>query len=321
MIKKGVINSELIVAGDGSVYHLNLKKSDNLPKDIFLVGDPQRAYQLAGYFDNKKIIFERKNREFVTLVGFYKKIPITVIGTGIGPGNAEIVGTELHILNEYDHKRKIWEKNFSPLNIIRLGTAGSAQKNIAVGSLAISQYAIGLDNIGIFYPHTSTDPIIKAVQKKLNRTKIAKVHPYVTAGSPEIIKALIQSCQNIGLKQNKKRGFYCGLTCSAPGFYGPQGRKIGRIGKILIPDLQKILETLNVNNLKVINNEMETSAIFRILGEILNYKTGSICAVIANRNKKEVVSPQEYEKAVNRCLKVGLEAMKILNSAAKTLMK
>ncbi len=319
MIKKGIKNPELIVAGDGTVYHLNLKKDDHVPKNILLVGDPQRAYQVADFFDAKKIIFERKNREFITLVGTYQEIPIMVIGTGIGPGNAEIVSIELHILNEYDHKNKAWRKKSPPLNIIRLGTAGSPQKNIPVGSLAISQYAISLDNINAFYPHVSSNPTVKAIQKKISQTEMAKVNPCVSEAAPEVVKSLIQGCQNIGLKQNKKGGFYCGLTCSTPGFYGPQGRRIGRVNKILIPNLQKILEKINVNGLKIINNEMETSIIFRILGEILGYRTGSICVIIANRNKKKFISPQEYKNSLDRCLKAGLEAIKTLDSVTKPI--
>lgn len=342
MIKKDIKNSELVISSDGTLYHINLKKADNIPKNIFLVGDPDRAYAVAKYFDpvksckagisppastrvkrgekaklfnrvDKGITFESKNREFITLTGIYKGIPMAVIGTGIGPDNVEIVSVELHVLNEYNHKTDKWEKDYEPLNIIRIGTSGSPQKNIPVGSLAVSQYSIGVDNTGHYYPYNSTDQTLKNIQQAINKTDIAKTRAYVSKASNNVVKALIKGCKNIGLEQNKGRGFYTGITCAASGFYGPQGRKIGRLSNILIPDLQKILENIDVNGLRVVNNEMESSVIFRLLGEILKYNTGCICAVIGNRNKGEVVQPEEYTNSIDRCIRAGLEAMKILN--------
>lgn len=318
-MKKAITSSELPISPDGTLYHIGLKSADNIPKNIFLVGDPKRAYAVAKYFD-KGPEFKRKNREFITLAGTYKgipvavkEIPIGVIGVGIGTDNTEEVAVELHAVNEYDHQADIWKEQWTPLNIIRIGTSGSPQKNIPVGSLAISQYAIGLDNTGRFYPFTSLDPVIKKIQKRLNKTDIKKIHPYVSGATPKVVNALIAGAKNIGLEQNKGRGFYTGITSSAPGFYGPQGRKIGRLSNILIPDLQEILEKIDVNGLKVVNNEMESSIMFRLFGELLNYNVGTICAVLANRNKGEVVSPEEYTNSVDRCIRAGLEAMKILN--------
>jgi len=306
-------NSELIISTEGTFYHINLKTSDNIPKNIFLVGDPERCYAVSQFFDHG-IEFERKNREFITLVGKYKKVPVVVISTGIGPDNTEITAVELHALNEYDHQKDEWKQNYQRLNIIRLGTSGSPQKDIPVGSLAVSRYAIGLDNTGLFYPYNSSDPIIKAIQKKLSFIKaFKKVHPYVSKATPEVVNALIKGCENIGLEQDKGRGFYCGITSSASGFFGPQGRAIGRLKNILVPDLQEILAKIRIHGWQVINNEMESSIMFRILNELLSYRVGTICAVLANRNSKEVVSPEEHINSINRCILAGLEAMKILN--------
>lgn len=310
---KDLRSSELVISSDGTFYHINLKASDNIPKNIFLVGDPERAYDVSKYFD-RGIEFESKNREFVTLAGAYKETPVAVMGVGIGTDNTEIAAVELHALNEYDHINDRWKEQRSPLNIIRLGTSGSPQKNIPVGSLAISQYAIGLDNTGLFYPYNSSDSIIEAIQKKLDSIEIFKrIHPYISGATPKAVSALIKGCENIGLQQSKGRGFYCGITSSASGFYGPQGRRIGRLENILIPNLQEILESMDINGLKVINNEMESSVMFRILNELLRYRVGAICAVLANRNSGEVVSPEEYTDFIDRCIKAGLEAMKILN--------
>lgn len=311
MTSKRIISSEMAISEDGTLYHLGLKSDDNIPKNIFLVGDPARVYQVAKYFDNG-IVFEHKNREFITVCGTYKKIPIAVIGTGIGPDNTEIVAVELHILNEFRHKEKMWDERYESLNIIRVGTSGSPQKDIAVGSLAISEYAIGLDNVGVFYPYTSPDETIAQITQALAKTELSQIRPYVSASTPSVVKALIKSCQRIGLKRNGPKGFYVGITSSAPGFFAPQGRKIGRLENILIPNLQEVLAKINVNGKKVINNEMESSAIFRILGEKLRYQVGTICAVLANRNKNEVVKPKEYINSVDRTIRTGLEAMKIL---------
>ena len=312
MIKKKIRNSELVISEDGTLYHLNLKAADKISKNILLVGDPARAYQVAQYFD-RGITFEQKNREFITLCGNYKMLPITVIGTGIGVDNIEITAVELHVLNEYNHRSGNWNKQWQPLKVIRLGTSGSSQKNIPVGSLAISQYAIGLDNIGSYYLYQSPNKTVNLIQKVLVKSAINKVRPYVSMATPNVVKALIEGCQSINLQLNRNKGFYLGITSSAPGFYAPQGRKIGRLNKVLIPNLQETLEQIKLDDLRIINNEMESSAMFRILGEILNYQVGSICAVLANRNTEEVVSPNEYTDAVDRCIRAGLEAMKRLN--------
>jgi uridine phosphorylase len=304
--------SELIIADDGTLYHLALKRADNIPKNVFLVGDPDRVEKVAKYYD-KGIEFEQQNREFVTAVGHYKKLSVATIGTGIGPDNTEIVAAELHALNEYDHKKRVWEKEYEPLNIIRLGTSGSPQKDVAVGSLAISRYVIGLDNLGEYYQYRSKDKMIKEIGNALAKTALAKVHPYVTKATPKVVDALIQGCEKIGLAANQARGFYVGITTSAPGFYAPQGRRVGRLSEIAIPDIQEVLAKLAVRGMRAINNEMETSVICRILGERLGYNVGSICAVLANRSKGEFVPPEEYANSIDRCIKAGLEAMYMLN--------
>jgi len=305
MASKRITSSELVISEDGTLYHLGLKSSDNIPKNIFLVGDPARVFLIAKYFD-RGIIFKKENREFITVCGTYKKIPIAAISTGIGPDNAEIVAVELHALNEYDYRQKTWKEKYEPLNIIRIGTSGSPQKNIAAGSLATSEYAIGLDNTGIYYPYKSTDATVKKLLKALNKTELSKVHPYASKANITIVNALKRACQN--------KKYYTGITSSAPGFFAPQGRQIGRLANILIPNLQKILSEINVDGKKVINNEMESSVIFRLLGEILGYRVGAICAVLANRNKGEFVEPEEYANSVDRAIRAGLEAMKILAS-------
>ncbi len=314
MTTKRLKGSELIIADDGTLYHLGLKSDDNIPRNVLLVGDPARVYQVAEYFDNG-ITFKQENREFITACGTFRNVPMAVISVGIGTDNTEIAAVELYALHEYNYKTEKWKKRnqgYKPLNIIRIGTSGGPQKDILIGSLAISEYAIGLDNTGIYYPYESKNEIVKKIINALNKTEISKVHPYISRATSSVVKALSKGCREIGLKENQEKGFYLGITSSASGFYAPQGRRIGKLGKILIPDLQEILAGININGKKVINNEMESSIMFRIFGEKLKYRVGTICAVLANRNKKEVVDPKEYTNSVCRAIIAGLRAMKIL---------
>jgi len=311
-MEKKLENPETALSEDGGVYHLGLRPTDNLPKNIFLVGNPSRTLDVAKYFDKGDFIV-RQNREFVTIIGTYQGLPVAVIGTGIGPDNTEITAVELHTLNEYDHQRKIWKEEFQSLNIIRLGTSGSPQSDITIGSLAISLYAIGLDNLGRYYYFHSNDPTIRALTRRLMLTPLFMVNPYISKATPKVVSALVSGCQKIGLLENTTKGFYSGITISAPGFYVPQGRKIGRLSQIAFPDIQNIIAKVNIHGLRVINNEMESSIMFRIFGELLHYQVGTICAVLANRKTGEIVTPQEYHESIDRCIRAGLNAMKILN--------
>jgi len=311
-MKNQIEDPEIVVTGEGKTYHLGISPSDNLPKNIFLVGDPHRAFLVAKYFDNENFSIIQ-NREFVTLIGNCQNLPIAVIGTGIGPDHIEIVANELHILNEYDSNQKIWKEGAQPLNIIRLGTSGSFHQNIRAGSLAISVFAIGLDNLGQYYPFQSDDHYIEIIKWQLKKTPLSVINPYVNRATPQIVSALIQGCRNIGLKENYPNGFSLGITASAPGFYAPQGRKIGRLESIAFPKIQHILNHISTHGMEVINMEMESSIMFRIFGELLHYQVGTICAVLANRKTGEIVTPQEYHESIDRCIRAGLNAMKILN--------
>ncbi len=233
-MKNQIDNPEMVLTDEGKVYHLGIGPNDNLPKNIFLVEDPYRAFLVTKCFDNEDFTIIQ-NREFVTLIGNYQNLPIAVIGTGIGPDNIEIVANELHILNEYDSIQKIWKKDVQPLNIIRLGTSGSFHQDIRAGSLAISVFAIGLDNLGHYYPLQSDNHYIDVIKWQLKRTPLSAINPYVSRATPQIVSALIQGCRKIGLKENYPEGFYLGVTASAPGFYAPQGRKIGRLDSIVFP--------------------------------------------------------------------------------------
>jgi len=297
-----ITSSEVPLDASGKTYHLCVD-AQNIAKKIFIVGDPARVDSVAKYFDEK--LFEASNREIRTITGMYKGQKMTVISTGIGTDNVEIVLTELHILNEYDIQNKIWKTDFEPLTIIRLGTCGGPQPDVEVGVQAITSYAIGLDNTGVYYPHEYTDEIIKKMEEEFAKTEVAKIHPYFSISSPDVVKALEEAAQKIeGAKT------VTGITASASGFYAPQGRKVGRLGNILIPNLEEIMANVDVNGIKVVSNEMESSCLNRLCN-ILNYRSGTICLILAARaeGKQKFIDNENYGKKVDECVRIGLEAM------------
>ena len=296
-------NSEF-VSVNGHVYHLGLKPQE-ISKNIFLVGDPARVDKVEKYFDN--VCCRVNNREFRTITGTYKRMPSTVISTGIGTDNIEITLLELYIVNEFELEKKLRKDNSKPLTIIRLGTSGGIQKDIEPGMLAISSYAIGLENTGAFYDKDLDDDlgnkieekayeIIKDATPKGKRFR-GKIYPYVSKASPEVVDAL---------KRNTNK-YVVGITASAPGFFAPQGRLIDGI-ESTIPNLHKHLAKLSVNDQRIVNFEMESSTLFH-LANIMGYKAGTICPIIANRNTGGILSISEYDKSVDKCIETGLKAM------------
>jgi len=296
-------NSEF-VSVNGRMYHLRLKPEE-ISKNIFLVGDPARVDKVAKHFD--EIYCNANNREFKTVTGTYKKMPTTVISTGIGTDNIEIALLELYALNEFDLEKGLRKNNSKPLTIIRLGTSGGIQKDIKPGMPAISSYAIGLDNTGLFYDNKIEDDLCSKIEEKAyeiinnstpeDRRFKGKIYPYVSKASPEIVDAL---------KRNSNE-YVVGITASAPGFFAPQGRLIEGI-ESTITGLQKHLAKLWVNGQRIVNFEMESSTLFH-LANILGYKAGTICPIIANRSTGEMLSISKYNNTIDRCIETGLKAM------------
>ncbi|MBI5393599.1 nucleoside phosphorylase [Candidatus Woesearchaeota archaeon] len=298
----GVKESELIIIGN-KIYHLGLSQ-EQLAKNIFVVGDPARADIVASKFDT--IDHKVEHREFITRTGTYKQMPVSVIATGIGTDNNEITLVEMFGLNEFNFSSRERKENAEPLTIIRLGTSGGPQRNIFVGTLAIASYALGLDNTGMFYEYPAADSTVLTIEREAYRIITdatpdtarfkGKIIPYASKASSEVVDALVKSAE---------RDYVVGITASASGFFGPQGREIPGL-PITIPRLQEHLATLLVDNNRVVNFEMESSLLFHLAG-LMGYRAGTICPIIANRQTGEFLA--DYSGAVERCIKVGLDAM------------
>ncbi len=268
--------SELILNPDGSVYHLNLKP-EHIAKDIIFVGDPDRVSKITQHFDS--IEFSTQKREFRTETGFYKGKRITVQSTGIGSDNIDIVLNELDALVNVNLETRTIKENHTSLHIIRIGTSGSLQQHIPVDSWVMSKYAIGLDNMLRSYLIDSFS------NSELEDAFIKHTNWDSKKGKPTVV-----SCDE-GLENHfYSDKFHKGFTCTAGGFYGPQGRVV-RLN-IQDPNLNHKMDSFNYEGIQLTNLEMETSAIYG-LGKMLGHKCLSLNAIIANRATGEFSSNPE----------------------------
>lgn len=307
-----MFNKSEIVIVNGKLYHLGIKKSD-LAKNILIVGDPARAIRVSKEFD--QIECEISNREYITITGSYKGIPVSVIGTGIGTDNVEIALVEAYIAHEFDLESGKKEKNCNPLTFIRLGTSGGVQSEVTPGSLAISSYALGLDTTGLYYEQPPEDDIVKRIEIESSRILNdsinnssrfkGKLMPYASKASAEVTNALINQANAHGVE------FETGITVSSPGFYGPSSRYIEGLSNTL-SDIKGSLSKLDIDGLKVHNMEMESSLLFHLCSQ-LGYRAGTICTVISGPNDSDSII--DYETAIGNTIKIGLNALLELNDA------
>jgi uridine phosphorylase len=278
-------DSELIVNRDGSVYHLNLKPKD-LSDTIIAVGDPGRVYRVSKYFDT--LDFEMNKREFITHTGTYNGKRITVISTGMGTDNIEILMTELDALVNIDLKTREIRKRRKKLNIVKIGTSGSIQNDIRLGTHLVSEYAIGLDNLYAYYEFPQDDTG-RLVSRKLKNALNLPFVPYCTKCSEKLLEKIAFDM----LKGN---------TLSAPGFYAPQGRQV-RIG-IKKPSLLNELTYFHVNDFWLTNFEMEASAYYGF-GRMMGHEVLCLNAIIANRVRKTF--SKNYYKIIDSLIEIVLE--------------
>ena len=258
--------SELILNEDGSVYHLNLKP-EYISNDIIFVGDQDRVNEITKYFDSVEITIQK--REFKTVTGYYKNKRFSVVSTGIGPDNIDIVLNELDALVNINLDKRTVKSNHTSLNITRIGTSGSLQKDIPVDSFLLSEYAIDLNGMLHAYKVDSiSHPEMEEAFIKHTNWSTKKATPIVIANGSKLASKLSS-------KKTTK-----GITATAGGFYGPQGR----ILRLALQDeaLNKKIDSFSYKNKRITNLEMETSAIYG-LSKLLGHNACSMNAIMANR--------------------------------------
>jgi uridine phosphorylase len=278
-------DSELILKPDGSIYHLNLLPEDIAPI-IITVGDLTRVERVSKHFD--RIELKKIYREFSTHTGYIGNKRLTVISTGIGPDNIDIVINELDALVNIDLKKRIPKEKHTPLIFVRIGTSGSLQDDIPLDSFLKSTYAIGLDNLLSFY--TEFDHADEYMLEELkNLPGFIKTNPYLTAGDEELLSRIGQN-------------YYQGITVTCPGFYGPQGRQL-RL-KSYLHGKMDAWSFWEYNGHRITNFEMETAAIYG-LASLAGHRAISLNAIIANRKKGTFSS--DYLACMDRLIVNALE--------------
>jgi uridine phosphorylase len=282
--------SELIINADGSIFHLHLKP-EQLADNVILVGDPGRVALVADYFDTQE--FSVSSREFNTITGTYKGKRITVLSTGIGTDNIDIVMNELDALANIDLKTRTEKPDFRQLNIVRIGTCGGMQPEIPLGGFLISEKSIGFDGMINFY--AGRDGVCDlefeaALVKHLDWNR--------QLAAPYVVDADMGLVEKIG-----KDDMIRGVTISANGFYGPQGREL-RVG-LADPQLNDKIESFRYGKYKIANYEMEGSAIAGLAKLMGGHKAMTVCCVIANRRVE--AANTDYKPYIEKLVQTVLE--------------
>jgi uridine phosphorylase len=282
-------NTHLLINPDGSIYHLNLKPGQ-VADTIILVGDPDRVPEISANFDRVELTV--RNREFVTHTGYYKGQRYTALSTGIGTDNIDIVVNELDALVNIDFATRMILPEHKKLNIIRIGTSGAIQPDIPIDTFGLSTYGIGFDNL-LYYYRDAMVQDEKMADAFLEHMKwnIRNVRPYFVKASEALVKKFDGSIVK-------------GMTVTAPGFYGPQSRKL-RI-ELAEPDMISRLQSFRTGEERIINFEMETSALYA-LGAMLDHNVLTMCALIANRATQDY--SLNYKPVIRKLIGQVLDTM------------
>ncbi len=280
--------SELILHEDQSVYHLKIKP-ENLADTVILVGDPQRVETVSGYFD--KIEFKGENREIRTHTGTLNKKRLTVMSTGMGVDNIDIVLNELDALVNIDLETRTANDKHKTLTFFRLGTSGALQPEVPPNAFVLSEYGLGLDGVLRYYQNAE-----KVIDNELSRAFISHAQwpsdlpkPYAVQSSESLFNLF-------------KDHFITGITATAAGFYAPQGREI-RL-PLAYPEINNKMQEFSYRNRKIVNFEMETSALYG-LSRLLGHHALTMCVAIANRNKHNF--NQDYKTAIKKLIELLFE--------------
>lgn len=281
-------DSELIINGDGSIFHLHIRP-EQLADKIIMMGDPLRVDLTATFFDT--IECEIQSREFKTITGIYKGKRITALSHGIGPDNIDIVVTELDALANIDFATRQVKKNFRQLTIVRVGTSGGLQPHCTIGSYVVASKSIGFDGVLNYYADRN-----KVCELDFEATFKEQVNWPSLHCSPYVVKADEILVQQIGYDMIQ------GVTISAIGFYGPQGRHVRMA--LADPELNTRIEAFKYNEEVITNYEME-SAPLAGLSQMMGHKAMTVCAIIANR--LEGKSNANYQTSVQKLIKTVLD--------------
>ncbi|NCI49563.1 nucleoside phosphorylase [Sediminibacterium roseum] len=265
-----IAESELIINSRGAVYHLDVRPEE-LAEIIITVGDPDRVAEVSKHFDSVET--KRHHREFVTHTGYIGKKRVSVVSTGIGTDNIDIVLNELDALANIDFESRTIKPKLTQLTIVRVGTSGALQADVPVDAFVASTHGIGVDNLLNFYRQENNEEELQLVSAFVTHTQMGSkmATPYIASAGPSVQKHFVD-------------GFHHGITITCPGFYGPQGRVL-RLG-LTNPDLVDQLTNFRYGNHRITNFEMETSGIYG-LGKLLGHQCLSLSAIVANRVQKE----------------------------------
>lgn len=277
-----ISETDLIINADGSIYHLSLLPED-IADTIITVGDPDRVAEVSRHFD--RIELKKGKREFITHTGYTGNKRITVLSTGIGTDNIDIVFNELDALANIDfHTRKVKSALIS-LNIIRVGTSGAIQTDVPMGTILASSHGLGLDTLMQYYHNEASEEESLLLDSfNVHVSHLSGICPYLTAADDMLLSTIGKDMEQ-------------GITLTAPGFYAPQGRQVRAKNKH--PDLIGLLssfryrskskQTSSESDLRITNLEMETAGIYA-LAKILGHKALSVNAILASRVKHQFSS-------------------------------
>ena len=289
--------SELIINGDGSVFHIHLKPEE-LADNVIMVGDPSRVDMIGEYLED--IEFRHESREFVSITGKRNGKRITALSHGIGPDNIDIVMTELDALANVDFQTREVKPVHKALNIIRIGTSGALHADIPLGSYVLSHISVGFDGVMNWYADRDkvTIPAVEDAFKKYMNWNPTLPSPYFVKASPKIINLF----KDVTVK---------GVTISAPGFYGPQGRvvRLPLAMPNMLEDIESFRFTEAGEDYKITNFEMESSPLAGFAAH-LGHNASTVCCIIANRYLQS--SNPDYKPAIRKLVELAVDRMSTL---------
>ena len=287
---KTLPSSELVINPNGSIFHLHLLP-EQLARTVILVGDQGRVETISSMFDS--IECKVQNREFVTHTGMFKGKRISAVSTGIGTDNIDIVVNELDALVNIDLKTRTIKPEHTQLDLIRIGTSGTLMDFIPVDSVVVSTHGLGFDGLMHFYGYTENEAEQKLLSSILDHLKLPEVlnTPYLVAANPELISLLSPD-------------FFTGITATACGFYGPQGRTL-RLNPA-VADLNERMMGFSDAQVRITNFEMETSALYG-LSAMLGHRACTACAIIANRATLEY--SKDYKPVIEKLIGIILNRL------------